>query len=78
MAAAAVLIPLAIELSQLSISVVLGYSYRVTELDDVLLNFIGVLLGDAVFAALRARSMMTITDGGPRRAPSPRLRGRRP
>jgi len=78
MAAAAVLFPRAIELSQLSISVARGYSYRVTELDDVLLDFIGVLLGDAVFVALRARNMMTVTDGGPRRAPSPRLRGRRP
>ena len=78
MAAAAVRFPPAIELSRLSISLVLGYSYRVTELDDVLLDFAGVLLGYAVFAALRARSMMTVVDGGPRRTPSSRLRRRRP
>lgn len=78
MAAAAFLFPLAIELSQLSISLALGYSYRVTELDDVLLNFAGVLLGYAAFAALRARSIMTVVHGGPRGTPSPRLRGRRP
>ncbi len=78
MASAAVLFPLAIELSQLSISLVLGYSYRVTELDDVLLNFAGVLLGYAVFTALRARSMITVAHTDPRQAPSARPRGRRP
>ena len=78
MASAAVLFPPAVELSQLSISLVLGYSYRVTELDDVLLNFAGVLLGYAVFTALRAGGMMTVVDAGPRRTPSPRPRGRRP
>jgi glycopeptide antibiotics resistance protein len=78
MAAATVLFPLAFVLSQLSISVALGYSYRVTELDDVQLDFAGVLLGYAVFAALRAGGMMTVVDAGPRRTPSPRRRGRRP
>jgi glycopeptide antibiotics resistance protein len=53
MALAAFLFPVAIELSQLAISLLLGYSYRVTEVDDVLLNFAGVLLGFAVFVALR-------------------------
>lgn len=54
-AAAALLFPLAIELSQLAVSMAIGYSYRATEVDDVLLNFAGVLLGFAVFAAVRGR-----------------------
>jgi glycopeptide antibiotics resistance protein len=37
------------------VSIALGYSYRVSEVDDVLLNFAGVLLGYAVFVALRSR-----------------------
>ena len=53
MALAGVLFPLAIELSQLAVSLVLGYSYRVTEVDDVLLNFAGVLFGFALFVLLR-------------------------
>lgn len=53
MAAAAVLFPLAIELAQLGVSLALGYSYRVTEVDDVLLNFAGVLLGFAVCTLVR-------------------------
>jgi len=48
-----VLFPLTIELSQLAVSLVLGYSYRVTEVDDVLLNFAGVLFGFALFVLLR-------------------------
>ena len=53
MALAALLFPLGIELSQLGVSLVLGYSYRVTEVDDVLLNFAGILLGFAAYVALR-------------------------
>ncbi len=53
MALAGVLLPLAIELSQLAISFALGYSYRVTEVDDVLLNCAGVLLGYALFVLAR-------------------------
>ncbi len=53
MAMAALFFPLAIELSQLAVSVAIGYSYRVTELDDVLLNFAGVLLGYAAFLVAR-------------------------
>jgi glycopeptide antibiotics resistance protein len=53
MAAAAFLFPLGIELAQLGGSLSLGYSYRVTEVDDVLLNFAGVLLGFAAYIALR-------------------------
>ena len=55
MAVAALLFPLGIELAQLGVSLALGYSYRVTEVDDVLLNFGGVLLGFAVYLLLRGR-----------------------
>jgi glycopeptide antibiotics resistance protein len=55
MAGVAVLFPLAIELLQLGVSLALGYSYRVTEVDDVLLNFAGVLLGYAAYVVVRAR-----------------------
>jgi len=53
MALAALLFPLAIELSQLAISLLLGYSYRLTELDDVILNAAGVLLGFSAYVAAR-------------------------
>jgi glycopeptide antibiotics resistance protein len=53
MALAGLLFPLAIELSQLAVSLALGYSYRVTEVDDVLLNFVGVLFGYALFVLVR-------------------------
>jgi glycopeptide antibiotics resistance protein len=53
MVAAALLFPLGIELAQLGVSLVLGYSYRVTEVDDVLLNFAGILLGLALYRMLR-------------------------
>ena len=53
MALAGVLVPLAIELSQLAVSLALGYSYRATEVDDVLLNFAGVLLGYSLFVLVR-------------------------
>lgn len=59
MALAALLFPLAIELSQLAISLLLGYSYRVTELDDVLLNFLGVLLGFSAFCFVRPHVSMS-------------------
>jgi glycopeptide antibiotics resistance protein len=55
MALAGVLFPLVIELSQLAVSLALGYSYRVTEVDDVLLNFLGILLGYGVFVLLTGR-----------------------
>jgi glycopeptide antibiotics resistance protein len=53
MALAALLLPLAIELSQLAISLILGYSYRVTDVDDVILNAVGILLGFCAFRAIR-------------------------
>jgi len=63
MALAGVLFPLAIELSQFAISLALGYSYRVTEVDDVLLNFAGVLLGYAVFVVVRGLVAGPAEDG---------------
>ncbi len=67
MALAGVLFPLAVELSQLAISLVLGYSYRVTEVDDVLLNFAGVLLGYSLFVLARG-SVAAPVPGSPERA----------
>jgi len=67
MALAALLFPLAIELSQLAVSLVLGYSYRVTEVDDMLLNFAGVLLGYAAFTLVRRRVSSPMPDHGTRR-----------
>jgi glycopeptide antibiotics resistance protein len=59
-AVAALLFPLGIELAQLGVSLVLGYSYRVTEIDDVLLNFAGILLGFALYRMLR-HSLAAVT-----------------
>ena len=44
-ALAGLLFSAAIELSQLGISLLLGYWYRMADIDDVLLNVGGVLLG---------------------------------
>ena len=66
MALAGVLFPLAIELSQLAVSLALGYSYRAAEVDDVLLNFAGVLLGYALFVLVRG-SVAAPVAGGPGR-----------
>jgi glycopeptide antibiotics resistance protein len=53
MALAALLFPLLIELSQLAISLLLGYSYRLTEVDDVILNAVGILLGFCAYVVAR-------------------------
>ena len=66
MALAGVLFPLTIELSQLAVSLALGYSYRATEVDDVLLNFVGVLLGYSLFVLTRG-SVAAPVAGGPGR-----------
>jgi glycopeptide antibiotics resistance protein len=55
MAAVAFVVPLCIELAQLGVSLVVGYSYRVTEVDDLLLNFAGVLLGFAMYRVVAPR-----------------------
>lgn len=54
----------AVELSQLAVSLCLGYYYRMTDVDDVLLNTCGVLLGFAALIAVRAWSRRG-TPGGP-------------
>jgi glycopeptide antibiotics resistance protein len=43
----------AIEIGQLAISVNLGYAYRSTDIDDVILNVTGALLGYAMIAVTR-------------------------
>jgi glycopeptide antibiotics resistance protein len=63
MAVAALLFPVGIELAQLAVSLALGYSYRVTEVDDVLLNFVGILLGFAAYVVLRG-AVSTPARGG--------------
>ncbi len=55
MAAAAFVVPLCIELAQLGVSLAVGYSYRVTEVDDLLLNFAGVLLGFVPYRTVASR-----------------------
>lgn len=67
MAVAALLLPLAIELSQLAVSLALGYSYRITEVDDMLLNLAGVLLGYAAFTVVRTKVSSPLPDHGKRR-----------
>jgi glycopeptide antibiotics resistance protein len=69
MAVAALLFPLGIELAQLGVSLALGYSYRVTEVDDVLLNFFGVLLGFAAFVGVRG--IVTLPGCGRETRPDP-------
>jgi glycopeptide antibiotics resistance protein len=59
--AAGLCLSVTIELGQLVVSVVVGYSYRITEVDDVLLNVTGVLLGFALWAALRAGARDALT-----------------
>lgn len=59
----AVALSAAIELGQLAISVGLGYAYRSTDIDDVILNvlgavigyvlYLGIYLGSALLAAVR-------------------------
>ena len=44
---------LAVELGQLAVSVGLGYAYRSTDIDDVILNVLGAALGYAAFTAAR-------------------------
>jgi glycopeptide antibiotics resistance protein len=53
---AAVVFSCAIELSQLAISIFLGHGYRTADVDDVILNVAGALLGYVAFRVWRARS----------------------
>jgi len=74
MVGAALVFPVGIELAQLAVSLLLGYSYRATEVDDVLLNFAGVLLGYALSVTLRDRVAAPVTGDSESR----RARGARP
>ncbi len=51
--AAGLALSLAVETTQLGVSLLVGYAYRVTEIDDVVLNVAGVLLGFALWRLLR-------------------------
>jgi glycopeptide antibiotics resistance protein len=46
---------LLIEFSQLAISAVLGYTYKIADIDDVILNTVGVAVGYAAFRVIRWR-----------------------
>jgi glycopeptide antibiotics resistance protein len=46
----------AIEVSQLAISLILGHGYRTADVDDVILNVAGALLGYLVFRSWRRRA----------------------
>jgi glycopeptide antibiotics resistance protein len=72
---AGLLLSVGIELSQLTVSLYLGYWYRMADVDDVLLNACGVLLGFALFVAVRAWRRRGAAEGppGPTRAPDPVL-----
>jgi glycopeptide antibiotics resistance protein len=54
-AAAGLALSLAIETTQFGVSLLVGYAYRVTEIDDVMLNVAGVLLGFALYRLVRPR-----------------------
>lgn len=47
-------VSLSIELLQLTISAVLGFSYKIFDIDDLVLNTVGALIGYAVFVVLQA------------------------
>ena len=64
--AAALAISLTIELGQLALSLLIRYPYRAADIDDVLLNVLGVTLGYAVFRAVTA-----LLPGGRSRQPAP-------
>lgn len=49
----AVALSTAVELGQLAISLNLGYAYRSTDVDDVILNVVGALIGFAAVAFTR-------------------------
>lgn len=52
--AVAVVISIAIEAVQLGLSLLMGFPYRVADIDDVLLNVLGVTLGYVVYRAVVA------------------------
>jgi len=56
MVLAALLFSLSIEIGQLAVSLLLGFWYRMSDVDDVLLNVVGVLLGWGLYRLLAARA----------------------
>lgn len=46
-------VSLAIELTQLIISLILGYGYKITDVDDLILNTLGFILGFGLYKAFR-------------------------
>jgi len=56
MALAGVAVGISIEFMQLAVSLALGNWYRMSDVDDVILNTAGVLLGYALWRALRRRA----------------------
>lgn len=50
----AIALPTLIELGQLAISFAVGYAYRSTDVDDVILNFLGALIGYTLFSLVWA------------------------
>jgi len=46
-------VSLAIELGQLGVSALLGYTYKITDIDDIILNTAGVAVGFGVFWVIR-------------------------
>lgn len=64
--AAALAISVAIEAAQLGLSILMGFPYRVADVDDVLLNVLGVALGYAVY-----RSIVAVAPGRRSVQPAP-------
>ena len=49
----------AIELGQYAISAWVGYSYRSTDIDDVILNVLGALIGVAIFVVWQGTARLS-------------------
>jgi glycopeptide antibiotics resistance protein len=55
----AVATSVAIEAGQYAISMWVGYSYRSTDIDDVILNVLGAMIGGAIFVAWQAMGRLS-------------------
>jgi hypothetical protein len=66
--AVGVVVSVAIELGQLALSGLLGYTYRQSDVDDVILNVIGALLG---YCLLLGSEWMVGRRAGPSSGPAP-------
>lgn len=56
---AAVAASVAIEATQYAISAWVGYSYRSTDIDDVILNVLGAMIGGAIFVAWQGMARLS-------------------